>query len=85
MADSDGLDLTLGAGAAGFEFVAHVDSMYTGVIGGLGSGTRIQFHGNWLEGKLLWLFPCFYSTALLSQQGNDFFLVLPWKNNITHI
>ena len=30
MADSDGLDLALGAGAAGFEFAAGVGSMYTG-------------------------------------------------------
>ena len=30
MAGSDGLDLALGAGAAGFEFVAGVGSMYTG-------------------------------------------------------
>ena len=30
MAGSDGLDLALRAGAAGFEFVAGVGSMYTG-------------------------------------------------------
>ena len=30
MADNDGLDLALGVGAAGFEFVAGVGSMYTG-------------------------------------------------------
>ena len=30
MAGSDGLDLALGAGAAGFEFAAGVGSMYTG-------------------------------------------------------
>ena len=30
MAGSDGLDFALGAGAAGFEFVAGVGSMYTG-------------------------------------------------------
>ena len=30
MACSDGLDLALGVGAAGFEFVAGVGSMYTG-------------------------------------------------------
>ena len=30
MAGSDGLDLALGAGAAGFEFAAGVGGMYTG-------------------------------------------------------
>ena len=30
IAGSDGLDLALGAGAASFEFVAGVGSMYTG-------------------------------------------------------
>ena len=33
---------------------------------GLGSGTRIQIHGDWLKDRFLGLFPCFFSTALLS-------------------
>ena len=36
-------------------------------FGGLGSGTMIQFYENWLKDKLFWLFPCFFSIALLSQ------------------
>ena len=55
------------------------------VEGATGSGSGVQLCGNWLKDILFGHFHCFCFTALLSQQGNDFFLVLPWKNNITHI
>ena len=79
MAGSYGLDLALGAGAAGFEFVAGVGSMYTG------SGTWIKIYGVWVKDKLLGFHPFFLSTALLSQQGSDFFFFLPWINSSTSI
>ena len=84
--------LTLMVGASEVGCGAGEDRIYTWSVeggywqwafGGLGSGTRIQFHGNWLKGKLLWFFPCFYSTALLSQQGNDFFFFFPWSKSNT--
>ena len=37
----------------------------------------VQFQGNWLKGKLLWLFPCFSTTTLLSYQGTDLFFFCP--------
>ena len=43
---------------------------------GLDSGIRIQIYGDWLKDKLLGLFPCFLSTALLSQQWGDCFILL---------
>ena len=43
---------------------------------GLGSGTRIQLHGDWLNDRFLGLFPCFMSTAFLSQ-WEGCFLLLP--------
>ena len=46
-------------------------------FGGLGSGSGVQFQGNWLKGKLLWLVPCFYTTALLSYQGTNLFFFCP--------
>ena len=46
MAGSDGLDLALGAGAAGFEFAAGVGSMYTGsglyVVWALALGSKFM-------------------------------------------
>ena len=36
----------------------------SGVFGGLGSGSGVQFQGNWLKGKFLWLFPSCYTTCL---------------------
>ena len=42
MADS-GLDLPLGAGAAGFDFVAGVGSMYTDSGGAAGSGVLVSW------------------------------------------
>ena len=47
-------------------------------FGGLGSGTRIQFSGNWLKDKLFGSSPCVFSTALLSQQGKNLFFSPPW-------
>ena len=46
-------------------------------FGGLGNGSGVQFQGNWLKGKFLWLFPCFYTTAFLSHQGTDLFFFCP--------
>ena len=44
MAGSDGLDLPLGAGAAGFEFFAGVGSMYTwSSEGATGSGFLVSW------------------------------------------
>ena len=46
-------------------------------IGGLGSGSGVQFCGNWLKDILFGLFHCFCFTALLSYKGKDFFFLLP--------
>ena len=76
--------LALVVGASEVGCGASEGRIYTwSVEGATSSGTRIQFHGNWLKGKLLWFFPCFYSTALLSQQGNDFFFFFPWQKSNT--
>ena len=45
-------------------------------VGGLGSGTRIQFCGKWFKDKLFGIFHYFLSTALLSQQWEDCFILL---------
>ena len=82
MACSDGLDLALGAGVAGFGFSCRcgqyvhwqwaVGGLGIGseVVFGLGSGIMIQIYGDCLRVRLndrfLGLFPCFMSTTLLS-------------------
>ena len=75
MTCSDGLDLPLGVGASDVGCDASEGRIYTwsveGAIGGLGSGSGVQFQGNWLKGKLLWLFPCFYTTALLLSKAKN--------------
>ena len=71
MTCSDGLDLPLGAGAAGFEFAA--GNMYTG------SGVC----GNWLKDMLLGIFHYFFPTTLLTYQGTNLFLFFPRPKSIT--
>ena len=65
-------------GASGVGYASGVGKMYTwSVVGVVGR--------KWIQKKLLGLFHCFFSTALLSYKGKDFFFLLPWKNNSTHI
>ena len=85
MACSDGLDLPLGVGVSDVGCDAGEGRIYTWSVeggtgwafGGLGSGSGVQFQGNWLKGKFFWLLPCFYTTALLSHQGTDLFFFCP--------
>ena len=68
--------MVIAVGVSGVECVVGVGRMCTGlgegaasrVVGGLGSGTRIQFCGKWFKNRLLGLFHYFLSTALLSQK-----------------
>ena len=54
-------------------------------FGGVGSGSGGSIHWEMVSKQALGLFHYFFSTTLHSYKGKDFFLVLPWKNNITHI
>ena len=46
------------------------------VVFRLGSDTRIQIYGDWLKDRFLGPFHCFLSTALLSQQWGNCFILL---------
>ena len=86
--------MTIAVGVSGVECAASEGKICTGSregaagsgpFGGLGSGTRIQFYRNWLKDKLFWLFPYFFSTALLSQHWGDYFFLFPWTDSSTNI
>ena len=62
-----------------------VGCRWPGGGGGGGGGGGVQLCGKWFENMRIGLFPCFFSTALLSYKGKNFFFLLPWKNNSTHI
>ena len=65
-------------GVLGVDCAASVGKMYTwSVEGATGSGLLV---GNGFKTS-----PWGSSTALLSYKGKNFFFLLPWKNNSTHI